>query len=41
MLVACFVTTGFVVVGVNAWYLLRGQHRTMAKHTLSMRNNFV
>jgi len=36
MLVACFVTTGFVVVGVNAWYLLRGQHRTMAKHTLSM-----
>jgi cytochrome d ubiquinol oxidase subunit I len=36
MLVACFVTTGFVVVGVNAWYLLHGQHRTMAKHTLSM-----
>jgi cytochrome d ubiquinol oxidase subunit I len=36
MLVACFVTTGFVVVGVNAWYLLRGMNRTMAKHTLSM-----
>jgi len=36
MLVACFVTTGFVVVGVNAWYLLRAMNRTMAKHTLSM-----
>jgi cytochrome d ubiquinol oxidase subunit I len=36
MLVACFVTTGFVVVGVNAWYLLHDKHKTMAKHTLSM-----
>jgi cytochrome d ubiquinol oxidase subunit I len=36
MLVACFVTTGFVVVGVNAWYLLRSQHKTIARHTLSM-----
>jgi len=36
MVVACFVTTGFAVVAVNAWYLLRGEHRIFAKHTLSM-----
>ena len=36
MVVACFVTTGFVVVAVNAWFLLRGSHRTLARYTLSM-----
>ena len=36
MVVACFITTGFVVVSVNAWYLLHGKHKTMAKYMLSM-----
>jgi cytochrome bd ubiquinol oxidase subunit I len=36
MVVACFVTTGFVVVAVNAWFLLRGNHKTLARYTLSI-----
>ena len=36
MVIACFVTTGFVVVAVNAWFLLRGRHRALARYTLSM-----
>jgi cytochrome d ubiquinol oxidase subunit I len=36
MVVDCFVTTGFVVVAVNAWFLLRGTHKTLARYTLSM-----
>jgi len=36
MVVACFVTTGFVVVAINAWFLLRGDHKTLARYTLSI-----
>jgi cytochrome d ubiquinol oxidase subunit I len=36
MVVACFVTTGFVVVAVNAWYLLKGEHTALARYTMSM-----
>lgn len=36
MVVACFVTTGFAVVGASAWQLFRGEHAAEAKHTLSM-----
>ena len=36
MVVACFVTTAFVVVGATAWHLLRKEHAAEARHTLSM-----
>jgi cytochrome bd ubiquinol oxidase subunit I len=36
MVVACYLTTGFVVGGVGAWYLLRGRHMQAAKTMLVM-----
>ena len=36
MVVACYLTTGFVVGGVGAWYLLRGAHKQAAKTMLVM-----
>jgi cytochrome d ubiquinol oxidase subunit I len=36
MIVACFVTTAFAVVGATAWHLLHGKHDAEARHTLSM-----
>lgn len=36
MVLASFVTGGFVVAGVSAWYLVRGRHRDASRQALSM-----
>jgi cytochrome d ubiquinol oxidase subunit I len=36
MVLACYLTTGFTVGGVGAWYLLRGVHKRTAKTMLVM-----
>ncbi len=36
MVVACYLTTAFVVAGASAWYLLRGRYVAQSRLTLSM-----
>jgi len=36
MVTACFLTTGFVVIAVSAWYLLQGRDKDTARAGLSM-----
>jgi len=35
MVIACFLTTSFVIAGISAWYLLKGRHQQQARISLS------
>src|ERR1700741_3219445 len=41
MLTAAYLTASFMVAGVGAWYLLRGQHQSFARRTVSLGTAFA
>jgi cytochrome d ubiquinol oxidase subunit I len=41
MLVAAYITGSFLVAGVGAWYLLRGEHEAFARRTVSLGTAFA
>jgi len=41
MLAAAYITGSFLVAGVGAWYLLRGEHETFGRRTVSLGTAFA